>query len=212
MAKKKYIQLPKGYLSYSQIQLWKSSRDRYIQLYFNGRDELRLNNSGLAYGKIVADALEQGTETNDLLTDTAMSLIIKYDIRDQEISTEIKTKHGYIGVIGRPDTMDSVTKAFREYKTGRVKWTEGKAQKHPQMIFYAMLIYLKHGVILEEAYLDWIETIEEDGQVKPTGRVMTFHVTFTFQQIMECIAMTSRVAKEIEIAWASHIPPPEDIF
>jgi len=210
--KKKYIQLPKGYLSYSQIQLWKSDKKRYIELYFNNRNELRLSNSGLEYGKIVADALEQGTETNDLLTDTAMSLIIKYDIRDQEIRTEIKTKHGAVGVMGRPDTMDSVTKAFREYKTGRVKWTENKAQKHPQMVFYAMLIYLAHGVILKEAYLDWIETVEENGIVKPTGRLETFRVTFTFMDIMECIAMTTRVAKEIEIAWASHVTPPEEVF
>lgn len=212
MAKKRYIQLPKGYLSYSQIQLWKADKKRYIELYFNGRNELRLNNSGLAYGKIVADALERDVETDDLLTDTAISLIVKYDTRDKEISTEIKTKHGYIPVIGRPDTLDSVTKAFREYKTGRVKWTENKAQKHPQMIFYAMLIYLHYGVILKEAYLDWIETEEVDGVVKPTGRLETFRVTFTFEQIMECIAMTSRVAKEIEIAWASHIPPPEEEF
>lgn len=212
MAKKKVIQLPKGYLSYSQIQLWKSDKKRYIELYFNNRNELRLSNSGLEYGKIVADALERGTETNDLLTDTAMSLIIKYDVRDQEIRTEIKSKDGAIGVIGRPDTMDSITKHFREYKTGRVKWTQNKAQKHPQMVFYAMLIYLAHGVILKEAYLDWIETVEEDGVVKPTGRLETFKVTFTLMDIMECIAMTTRVAKEIEVAWASHIMPPEEVF
>lgn len=212
MARKKVIQLPKGYLSYSQIQLWKSDKKRYIELYFNNRNELRLSNSGLEYGKIVADALEKGVATDDLLTDTAMSLITQYDVRDKEIVTEIKTKHGSVGVMGRPDTMDSVTKAFREFKTGRVKWTEGKAQKHPQMIFYAMLIYLKFGVMLSEAYLDWIETEEVDHVVKPTGRVETFRVTFTPQQVMECMAMTSRVAKEIEIAWASHIMPPEEVF
>lgn len=212
MARKKVIQLPKGYLSYSQIQLWKSDKKRYIELYFNNRNELRLSNSGLEYGKIVADALEKGVATDDLLTDTAMSLITQYDVRDKEIVTEIKTKHGSVGVMGRPDTMDSVTKAFREFKTGRVKWTEGKAQKHPQMIFYAMLIYLKFGIMLSEAYLDWIETEEVDHVVKPTGRVETFRVTFTPQQVMECMAMTSRVAKEIEIAWASHIMPPEEVF
>lgn len=212
MARKKVIQLPKGYLSYSQIQLWKTNKKRYIELYFNNRNELRLSNSGLEYGKIVADALEKGVATDDLLTDAAMSLVTQYDVRDKEIVTEIKTKHGSVGVMGRPDTMDSVTKAFREFKTGRVKWTEGKAQKHPQMIFYAMLIYLKFGVMLSEAYLDWIETEEIDHVVKPTGRVETFRVTFTPQEIMECMAMTSRVAKEIEIAWASHIMPPEEVF
>jgi len=212
MAKKKYIQLPKTYISYSQCQMWKNSKDRYIQLYFNNCDEFRLNNSGLEYGKIFADALEHENETGDLLTDAAMLLLPKYDTRDKQIDTEIKTKYGWIKVIGRPDMLNSITKAFRETKTGRVKWTANKAQKHPQMIFYAMLIYLAHGVALKEAYLDWIETEETPEGVKPTGKVETFHVTFTFQDILECIAMTSRVAKEIEIAWASHIPPPEEVF
>ena len=31
MAKKRYIQLPKEYISYSQIQLWKSDKERYKQ-------------------------------------------------------------------------------------------------------------------------------------------------------------------------------------
>lgn len=211
--KKKYIQLPRIYISYSQIQLWKADKKRYIELYFNGKNEFRLNNSGLEYGKIFANALENEEEVGNLLTDTAMALLPKYDTRDKEINVELKTKQGWIKIIGRPDMLDSKTKNFREIKTGRVKWTENKAQKHPQMIFYAMIIYLAYGVLLSEAYLDWVETFEDtDGVVKPTGRLETFHVTFTPQQIMECMAMTSRVAKEIEIEWICHVPPPEEVF
>ena len=149
-----------------------------------------------------------------------MQMLEKYDVRDQEIIVEIKTKHGWFTVLGRPDTLNSVTKAFREYKTGKGKWTQTKAQNHPQMIFYAMLVYLKHGVVLNEAYLDWIETqdveegfIDEDGfdwgkvkRVKPTGNVEHFHVTFTLGQILQCIAETIKVAEEIEIDFASYIP------
>ena len=60
MAKKKIIQLPKSHISYSQIQLWKSNKDRYRKLYYDNNDAYKLNNSGLEYGKIVADALESG--------------------------------------------------------------------------------------------------------------------------------------------------------
>lgn len=204
--RKKVIQLPRGYISYSQIQLWQNDKKRYKEIYFDGRDELRVSNPGMEYGKIVATALEHGKDTDDLLTDTAMGLLPKYDVADQEIRAELKTKDGVIEVLGRPDTMDSHSYAFREYKTGKSPWTQKKAQNHLQMKFYAMLIYLKYKKPLREAHLDWIETVFEDGQTKPTGRVESFRVVFSLQDILNTMALTSRVAKEIEIAYASHVP------
>lgn len=214
--KKKIIQLPKGYLSYSQCQLWKNSRQRYIELYMNDRQDMRFNNSGMAYGKIVAEALEKGVETGDLLTDAAMLMLPKYDVADKEIRVTIDTKEGSFDIIGRPDSLDSVTKAYMEFKTGKGKWTANKAQKHPQMVFYAMLIYLAYGVVLNEACLIWIQTedVLEDSKkvVKPTGHVDQFNVTFTLQDILQCMADTSRIAKEIELVWVSHVKVPEEVF
>ena len=212
--RKKVIQLPKEYLSYSQIQVWKHDKKRYKDLYFDNRQERRLENSGLEYGKIVADALEQEKDTGDVLTDAAMLLLPKYDVRDQEIRAEIKTKQGSFWIIGRPDTFNSATKAFREYKTGKGAWTQHKAQNHPQMLFYAMLIYLKHKVALTEAYLDWIETEDYtyhiDGYefkgIRPTGLIKSFKIEFKLQDILSCMAETIKIAKEIELAWAAHVP------
>jgi hypothetical protein len=206
----KKIQLPKEHISYSQIQLWKNDKERYKKIYFENRIEYRLNNPGLKYGKVVADALENEGETGDLLTDSAMVLLKKYDIRDQEIIAEINTEEGSFNVVGKPDTLDSQTKNFREYKTGKTKWTQKKAQNHPQMIFYAMLIYLKYKVILKDAYLDWIETEKDEfDEIKPTGRVMSFHVVFSLTKILECLEETVRIAKEIETEYMTHIPSEE---
>lgn len=212
MAKKHYIQLPKPYLSYSQIQLFKSDREKYIAIYMDGYDELRTSNSGQEFGKEVATALEHGRETGDLLTDAAMLLLKKYDVADQEIEVDMKTKHGWLKLKGLPDTLNSVTKDFRELKTGKDKnpWTQSKAQNHPQMKFYAMLIYLKYGVVLKEAYLDWIETFYDRlGVIKPTGRVESFRIYFTFNDILKTMAETTRVALEIENVFASHITKPQ---
>lgn len=206
--RKKIIQLPKGYLSYSQVQLWQNDPARYRQIYMDGREELRHNNAGMEYGKQVATALEKGTDTDDLLTDSAMLLLPKYDIADQEIRVDMKTRDGVVPIVGRPDTLDSVTKAFREYKTGRHPWTQKKAQEHLQMRFYAMIIYLKYGVVLKEAWLDWIETFDDldSRKISPTGHVESFKVTFTLKDILETMALTSKVAKEIAIAYAAHVP------
>lgn len=211
MAKKKLIQLPKGYISYSQVVMWDKDRERYEKIYFDGKDA-KITNSGMDYGKQVATALEEGEETGDLLTDAAMLLIPKYDLMDQEIRAELKTKDGAVMVLGRPDTRDSVSWAFRETKTGKAKsWTQRKAEKHMQMKFYAMLVYLASGKVLREAWLDWVETCvvktEIDGfpieTVTPTGHVEHLRVPLSLNDILEMMALTSRVAKEIEIAWIS---------
>jgi hypothetical protein len=205
--RKKYIQLPKFYLSYSQLALWLADKERYKELYFDKRDELRTSNTGQAYGKIVADALEHGIDTGDLVTDAAMLMLPKYDLRDQEEQCEMKTKDGIIPLLIKPDTMDSKTKAFREYKTGKNPWTKRKAQEHIQLRYYAMGIYVKYGVVTRETFLDWIETEKaEDGTIRPTGRVESFRVQFILNDILQMMATTQRVAKEIETAWACHVP------
>ena len=37
----------------------------------------------MEYGKVVADALEKGVQTGDLLTDAGMLLLPKYDVADK---------------------------------------------------------------------------------------------------------------------------------
>ena len=207
--KKKYIQLPKPYLSYSQVELWKRDPALYTAIYMDGRDELRTTNAGQEYGKVVATALEYSRETGDLLTDSAMLLLPKYDVADQEIRTELKTKHGWLALLGRPDTLNSKTLEWREYKTGKWPWTQKKAQEHPQMKFYAMLVYLAYKKFSEEAYLDWIATEDGPSGVQPTGHVESFRVTFTLNDILQTMAETTRVALEIETAFASHQTKPD---
>jgi hypothetical protein len=206
---KKYIQLPRTYLSYSQMVLWQSDPRRYEEIYMDGRDELRTSNSGQEYGKVVATALEHGRDTGDLLTDSALLLLPKYDVADQEIRVDLKTTHGWLQLVGKPDTRNSLTHAFREYKTGKHPWTAKKAQDHGQMRFYAMLIYLKFGVLLKDAHLDWIETEQGEDGIRPTGRVQSFRVTFTLNDILKTMAEATRVALEIESAYAAHATKPE---
>lgn len=214
MSRKKYIQLPHEYLSYSQMSLWLTDPVRYKALYFDKRDELRVSNSGQEYGKVVADALEKGVQTNDLLTDSAMLLLPKYDTPDQLIEAEVKTKDGWLKLIAKPDTRDSVTQAFREYKTGKHAWTQKRADEHLQMIFYAIVIWQKFGVKLDKAHLDWIETEviapydQSEKIVRPTGRVESFEVVFSNRMYLETLTKIVSVAKEIEIAWAHHVPDP----
>lgn len=205
---KRYIQIPKEYISYSQLELYNRDPEQYKAIYFDGRDELRTTNAGQQYGKVVADALEKGIQTGDLLTDSAMLLLPKYDVADVEMRVDMKVKGGWIQLFAKPDSFDSKTKNFLEYKTGKQPWTQKKAQDHLQMHFYALAIYCKYKVI-PDARLVWIETSSTDGRVNPTGRVQEFIVEFDLKGLLATMALVSKVAKEIEIAFAAHVPNKE---
>ncbi len=211
MATKKYIQTPRGYLSQSQVSLWLSSPDRYKALYFDDRTELRHSSLAMDYGKVIADALEKAEETGDLVSDAAMLLLPKYDIRDKEFRTDLKVEDEWVTILAKPDFMDSETKDIIEIKTGKTKWTQEKAEKHLQLLWYATAIYIEHGVI-PKVKLTWVETehveVEIDGQmvkeVRPTGHIETFEVTYTLSDILNTMSLMGKTAKEIAIAWASH--------
>ena len=207
MSSKRYISLPKSYLSYSQYMLWTSNPQRYKNQYFDKRDDLQFTNTGQTYGKFVADALEAGRETNDLLTDSAILLLPKYDVADVAIEAEFKEKGGcWLKVIAKPDSFNSMTHEFMEFKTGKEKnsWTQAKAQSHIQMIWYAVVIWLKYGTMLDHATLAWIATEDTPLGIKPTGRVESFEVTFKPEDYYSFQARMLAVAHEIEQAWAAH--------
>lgn len=207
--RKRIIQLPAGCLSYSQVSLWLTNPQRYKEIFFNHNDTARFMNSAMAYGSIVAEALEKGEDTGDLLTDMAISLLVKYDTRDKEMEGILPTKDGDIKIVSHPDMFDSVTKSLREIKTGKVKWTQKKADNWFQLKFYAMLIYLIYKKIPPEVHLDYIETHDTPEGIKPTGRVETFKVQMGLKDVLQTMATTARVAKEIELAWAMYEKPAE---
>lgn len=210
MAIKKYLSLPKGYLSYSQYCLWTSNPEKYKLHYFDGRKD-DYTNSGQVFGKQIADALEAKRDTGDLLTDSAMLLLPKYDVMDQSFFTEFKERGGrWLKIICKPDTFNSVSHAFRETKSGTEMnpWTQTKAQNHVQLLWYAVGIWLKYGTMNTNAHLDWIVTEKLPGGNKPTGRVESFEVTFTPADYYEFQAKMLKVAYEIEEAWAAHESKP----
>ncbi len=203
--KKRYLSLPKEYISYSQLSQWQRDPTQYKAIYFDQRDELRSTNAGLEYGKAVADALEHGIQTDDLLTDAAMLLLPKYDITDQEFRVDMKVGKAWVTILAKPDSLDSKTKSFYEYKTGKQPWSKQKAQNHLQLHLYATAVYLKYRII-PNVKLIWIETEWVDGTVIPTGRVEEFEVILTMKDILACMSLVGRVAKKIEVAFAAHVP------
>lgn len=202
MAKK--LLNPRGYISWTQVSMWRNSKDRYIRRYILGKDE-DIRNSGIDYGKKAADAFESGEETDDEMLNMVSKILPRYEIMEHEIRVPLLTPNGSVDLLGKLDTFSPKTLQFRERKTGRIKWTQSKAERHFQLHHYQTMIWLKHGKFDPATHLDWAETEEVDGAVRLTGNVSTFEVTIGMPEILEYISLLSRVASEIDAVYRQEL-------
>lgn len=205
---KKKLLNPRGYLSHTQIDMWLRDRNRYARNYFHG--EVDRGNDYTDFGSKVAKAQEDGAETDDELVNMLVKLLPRYPKREHEIRATLKTSAGEVVLLGRMDQFHDVTYALRDTKTGKVPWTQAKANSSRQLKHYAALVYLKHGVLPPETWIDWAETKwEDDGdggsRLTLTGRIESFHVKPTLPDILEYLALASRVAREIDAAYKTEL-------
>lgn len=212
LGKEKYF-LPKGYLSYSQMQRWLSSKESYMKEYFE--DGPKLNNKYLSFGKESAESRENGNE--DMIPEA-----LRYTLREFEFDTTIQG----VRVIGKLDACDESMVCFREDKTGKTPWTQKRTDSHKQFTFYAAALKSISSITPRFAHLVWLETrdvcpiigcdtacIDEDTfwkqvnapTVEYTGRVVCFRKDFNDQEIEQVEKLIVQVASEISESYSLFI-------
>lgn len=194
---------PRGYLSWTQINLWQRSPDLYVERYIYGDKEEK--NVRMDFGSKTALALENGEETDDEILNALVNLLPKYPKPEHEIRTPFKTNDGTVDLLGKIDSFDPATLRFREYKTGTTIWTPGKAQKHRQLDHYAALIWLEHKKLPPTIHLDWAQTEIWNDRVVLTGQVRTFEVKKTLADVLKYLAETAKVAREIDAVYRAEM-------
>lgn len=200
---KKRLLSPRGYLSHTQIDLWMRRPELYIERYVHGGAEQR--SARMDFGSKAALALENGEETDDELLNMLVTVLPKYDLPEEEIRAILDTPAGSVELLGKPDTLRSTDWAFREYKTGVAKWTQGRADKHRQLDHYASILWLNHKKLPASIHLDWAETIDDDGRIALTGKVATFEVKKTVADVLKYLALAGKVAREIDEAYRKEL-------
>lgn len=200
----KDILLPRGYLSYTQISLWNSSKDRYIREYFLNAP--KLNTPALRYGKSIARLIESG-EHRKILPNLKV-----YEKSEYEIDIEIRGVR--VKMYLDSYNNDPENPKLREYKTGIVKWTQEKVLKHKQLVMYALGIKHKTGKI-PEVHLDWIVTEKNnigdsfwekvDGDRHTTGEIKEFKRIIHERELIEMENEIERVAVEISESYKNYI-------
>ena len=139
--------LPKPYLSYSQIDLWRKNKEQYRERYYF-EDGVPFENAETIFGKKIAKMLEDG------VSDPVLDKIPKYKFSEYRIQIEV----GGVPFLG---VMDSFSKKFKriiEYKTGKQSWDDVRVRRHDQLVVYSLLTKLKFGKVNPVVRLVWMET------------------------------------------------------
>jgi len=181
---------PKPYLSWSQLWLWEQSPKYYAQRYFEGRDLTFLSN---LFGSEMAKALEDNDMANpDPALAQAMIFLPKYPLREHRI--EIGGTN--CPLLGSLDGYDPKGPDIGEYKSGKIEWTQAKVNKHGQLDFYSLLVYLKEGKLPRKVMLHYFCTNQ-----KHYGRVFSFEKKITLTDVLRMSGRATKAWKEIKEAY-----------
>jgi hypothetical protein len=172
------MQTLREYYSWSQHNLWQSSKKAYRDKYVLGAYDV--SSKYMQKGKELAEKLENSDSESwggtDVLGDAIALTLPKLDISEYELDVILDD----IKVLGYLDSASQDLRMFYEYKTGTTIWDDDRVQNDKQLLFYASLIHEKTGVI-PICYLYWAETFknEDTGEIEFKGTIKKFVRTFS---------------------------------
>lgn len=205
------IVLPKGYLSYSAMELWKRDKDGYRKRYYLG--EPYFSTPYTEFGNEVGGALERREWDHPVLA-PVRGKVPQGTHPEHEISVEIEG----VPIFGKLDDFDMQTYAIEEYKTGivtdgKVPWDRVKVRKHVQLTLYSLMVRTKYGSYNPDIRLTWLETewanvckkvtfggqeLEDcSKQLRLTGRVEVFPRNIAEWELDRTAEIIRKVAEEI---------------
>lgn len=185
------------YLSWSQYSLWQTSQREFWKRYGLGED--RSANKYFAKGRELGEALEDN-EDGENSTDDLLALVLtevpKLDIMEHKVEVELKDGSKILCFL---DSCDLLGEEFYEYKSGKIPWTQEKVEKHDQMLFYALSLYIKSGRMrTPDCTLIWVETEQTENGLKYTGVVERFTREISIKDVEEFEDKLIKAIQEIE--------------
>ena len=206
------IKLPRGYLSWSQYDLFNRNEDAYIREYIRGEERRNgwAQERAMEFGKNIAEVLE-GTDTDDDIVSLMKATVPKYQKSEEEVRAVLKAKGRELMLLGKLDSYEYTDiPKFLEYKTGKWKWTQEKANKHGQLLFYKVMLWINHGK-MADSKLVWIPTEESDiGELCLSGEEpKVFEVVHTQADILSMMSKIIKTAERIEYLMEAEI---NDVF
>jgi hypothetical protein len=206
------IILPRDHFSWNQLNTWETDRELYKAIYFKEDESKRFKpNRGMKKGKQMADSLESGEASGDILLDSIIQNLPKFEIMDKVFYAELPIGKDKIRLHIQPDTMKKDLSDYYEYKTAQVEynkkgekktfWSQEKADKHGQIDFYDVGIYLLTRKIPNHSLIE-IETEKVDpeniySKLEATGCINIYPTKRGLHQILRMMARITIAIKEI---------------
>lgn len=185
---------PRPYLSFSQMTLFEMNPRKYVDQYIY-KNKQRISRN-MAYGTVMADALENDELSGDPALDLMMMKIPKFELRDKAFEVDLPEGKKTIRILCKPDTMKADMTAFKEYKSSTRAWTQKMADNSGQITFYATGMWLKTYKIPQDIELVCVVVkYNEDGSLTPTGELVRYR---THRTLVDIIKMTGRMKR----AWS----------
>lgn len=193
---------PRAYLSWNSVNMLGNFSEKDIEKWKNYYlyDEKFGMNRGMAFGKKMADGLENDEDTGDVILDMVMTKIPKFEIMDKEFTVEMKTGRRLssgeletIKILCKPDTMKADMSAFKEYKTAQKRWTKKQVDENGQVTWYAMGMFIKTGKIPGDIELVEVPTKSGiDGKIEATGEIYRHHTVRSMGQILQMMVRAKK--------------------
>lgn len=184
------LTLPKGYLSYSQIDKWQRSPESYRKEYYGGKKFD--GNMYTEFGNAVTLAMANQEDW--------VSFLPRFSVFEWEFIINCDG----IPLKGSIDQFEPGPNAFVEQKTVKNKWSDNKIQKHKQFDYYSLAIDMLEGFVQDEAYFldvrtDMIEKKEIFNGIELSGGAPELTLTGEWNLIPRIVTHDDRKAAYEEI-------------
>jgi hypothetical protein len=195
--------LPKPYISVSQINLWYSDREKYINRYFLNLPEepsIYMN-----FGKQFATSTE--TFIKDGIIDNNLPHFYIEKIRSMkglEAEKEISLSINDIQVKGFIDAWDVHNNRVIDFKTSGKPWTMDMLKDSLQMKVYALAMFV-NGESIPESQINWLGTKRSKNGLSFTGESFELKHTFEMDELLKAIVFIEQTCKEISKTYTNFL-------
>ena len=195
--------LPKPYISVSQINLWYSDRQKYINRYFLNLPEepsIYMN-----FGKQFATSTE--TFIRYGMIDKNLPLFYLDKIKSMiglEAEKEISLSINDIQVKGFIDVWDVENNRVIDFKTSGKPWTIDTLKTSLQMKVYSLAMFV-NGDQIPECQINWLGTRRMKNGLEFTGESFELNYTFEMDELLKAIVLIEQTCKQISECYTSFI-------
>ena len=187
--------LPKKYISVSQINLWYSDRQKYIDRYF--LDLPQEPSIYMDFGKRFAEDTEAFIK-NEIIMETFPDFYIDkiQSFKGLEAEKPISLSINDIQVVGFIDAWDRENNRVIDFKTSGRPWTIDTLKDSLQMKVYALAMFV-NGESIPESQINWLGTKRTKNGLSFTGESHELRHTFEMDDLLKAIVLIEQTCKEI---------------